>query len=71
MWWAAVVSKDGRPSKTVGAHTAVLNPQTHKATCRFGPTQMAIPLQMDEGPKQLVAANRRVSGETRKTHKKE
>jgi hypothetical protein len=32
---------------------------------------MAIPLQMDEDPEQLVAANRRVSGVTRKTHKKE
>lgn len=37
----------------------------------FGPTQMAIPLQMDEGPKQLVAANRRVQGATRTTHTKE
>jgi hypothetical protein len=36
----------------------------------FGPTQMAIPLQMDEDLEQLVAANRRVSGATRKTHKK-
>jgi hypothetical protein len=32
---------------------------------------MAIPLQMDEDPKQLVAANRRVSGVTQKTHTKE
>jgi len=50
---------------------AVLNQQTNKLACLFGPTQMAIPLQMDEDPEQLVAANRRVSGATRKTHKKE
>jgi hypothetical protein len=71
MWWAARFEKSCRPSKTVGAHADVLNQQTNKLACLFGPTQMAIPLQMDEDPEQLVAANRRVQGVTRKTHIKE
>jgi hypothetical protein len=71
MWWAVGFQRTGRPSKTVGAHDAVLNPQTGKFAGWFGPTQMAIPLHKDEGPQQLVAENRRVSGVTRKTHTKE
>ena len=51
MWWAVVLRHDAnrRPSKTVGARLC-LNPN--------GPTQMAIPLQMDVFPEQLVAATR-------------
>ena len=52
MWWAVGgVTTACRPSKTVGVWFAALNPA-------LGPTQMAIPLQMDVFPKQLVAATR-------------
>jgi hypothetical protein len=46
------------PSKTAGvqAESLHLNPE--------GPAQMAIPLQMEKFPKQLVAALRRVKGES-------
>jgi hypothetical protein len=47
----------------------VLNQQTERSFWKFGPTQMAIPLQMDEYPKQLVAANRRVQGQPEDTYK--
>ena len=52
MWWAVggVTTACG-PSKTVGVWFAALNPA-------LGPTQMAIPLQMESVPKQLVAATR-------------
>jgi hypothetical protein len=57
MWWAVPVNKLGRSSKTVGVQGAfscaeVLN--------HLKPTQMAIPLQMDEFPERLVAAMWRV-----------
>ena len=52
MWWAVGgVTTARRPSKTVGVWFAALNPA-------LGPTQMAIPLQMEFVPKQLVAATR-------------
>ena len=52
MWWAVGgVTIACRPSKTVGVWFAALNPA-------LGPTQMAIPLQMESVPKQLVAATR-------------
>ena len=52
MWWAVGgVTTARRPSKTVGVWFAALNPA-------LGPTQMAIPLQMESVPKQLVAATR-------------
>lgn len=52
MWWAVGGAIPAcRPSKTVGVWLAALNPLA-------GPTQMAIPLQMEFVPKQLVAATR-------------
>ena len=52
MWWAVGgVTTARRPSKTVGVWLAALNPLA-------GPTQMAIPLQMEFVLKQLVAATR-------------
>jgi hypothetical protein len=62
MWWAAALCKKtaGHPRPLVCRKT--LNEWVEK----LRPTQMAIPLQMDEGPEQLVAANRRAEGVARK-----
>ena len=62
MWWAVGgVTTARRPSKTVGVWFAALNPA-------LGPTQMAIPLQMESVPKQLVAAMRRAGRQFAKQH---
>jgi hypothetical protein len=71
MWWVVDLAKDWRAIQDRWCTHRVLNQQNLKFSWSFGPTQMAIPLQMDEGPKQLVAANRRVQGATWTTHIKE
>jgi hypothetical protein len=71
MWWAVDLVKDRRAIQDRWCTPGVLNQQSLRDAWSFGPTQMAIPLQMDEDPKQLVAANRRVLGVTRTTHTKE
>jgi hypothetical protein len=71
MWWAADLEKDQWAIQDRWCTPCVLNQQNLRCSWSFGPTQMAIPLQMDEDPKQLVAANRRVQGATRTTHIKE
>lgn len=71
MWWAVDLVKAQQAIQDRWCTPDVLNQQTAHFFGLFGPTQMAIPLQMNESSKQLVAANRRVQGATRATHTKE